>query len=215
MNKQMTLCVLLAGVFLFFAGCWNNVDSVQQTRPANSLVPFGPALEKAFTDCTWKSIPGEGKEKQVQFEGKISGGLHAFAIGELNTASKVTVLSEACTYLGALIKSGKAGSDPLITFDTGLYPITAEGVVKTEELGAYLDIPENRKTMLALEDFYRKRFWEQGSPVAIVFAVTGIKEGKVVRASNPHWDIDPKFAGKPENVMAMVYEYVKPLLTVE
>ncbi len=205
----------LAVLTVFASGCWNNVDSVQQAHPAYSNVPYGPAFENSFTNCAWKTIAGEGNKKQVQFEGRISSELHAFALGKLNTASQVTLFNQACAYLGALIKIGKAAGDSLITFDIAGYPINPDGSVKTEQLGAFLDEPGNRKAVLALEEFYRKRFWEQDSPVVIVFNVSGIKEAKIVKVSNHHWDVDPQCAGKPEDLIAMIYEFIKPLLSVE
>jgi hypothetical protein len=114
-----------------------------------------------------------------------------------------------------LQKNGKAAGDPLITFDTAVYPIGSDGLVKSDMAGAFLDAPENKSKITALEDFYRKRFWEKGSPVTIVFEVTGMKEAKATKVSNPHWDNDPQFAGKPDVIIATVYEYIKPMLSVQ
>ena len=93
MYRIIVSFLAFTGVVLFSAGCWNNVDSTQQAHPAYSQIPFGPAFENAFTDCIWKTIPGEGKEKQVQFDGKISAELHTHAVGKLKKVSKITVSS--------------------------------------------------------------------------------------------------------------------------
>jgi hypothetical protein len=197
------------------AGCWNNVDSAQQANPEGSNIPYGAALNNAFTDGVWKTLPGGGKIKQVQFDAKISRELHDYCVGKLTKGPLMDLFTQSCGYLGMLIKNNKVTGDPLINFDTTVYPINADGSVQMDRAGAYLDDADNRKAVLALEDFYIKRYWESGSPVTIVFDVSGIKKAKPSKCSGLHWDYDPKFAGKPDMIVSTVYEYVKPLLLVK
>lgn len=212
-----SLCALFscASLAFFAAGCWNSIDSAQQAKPKSSLIPYGAAFQNAFTDCTWISGSGPNGEKTVQFEGKISGSLHSAAAGVLHNVAERTVFSAACTYLGALQKAGKVQGDPLLTFDTAVYPIGADGTAGYDAVGAYLDNPENRSAVLSLDNFYRKRFWEEGSTVTVTFAVDGVKEARVTKVSNLHWDYDPQFANNPETVLKVVYDYVKPIIVVQ
>ena len=78
MYRIIDVFLAFTGVMLLSAGCWNDVDSVQQADPADSQIPYGPAFENAFTHCTWKKIPGEReKESGRQFDGKSLKNLHA------------------------------------------------------------------------------------------------------------------------------------------
>lgn len=84
------------------AGCGSNVNKVKAGSWENSSITNEKAFAKAFENGVWADAKNEKGEKVVQFTGKISQGLHDFAVEKLHKSDTRIVFVSACNYLAAI-----------------------------------------------------------------------------------------------------------------
>jgi hypothetical protein len=208
------LCFLLPAAFLcgiLFSGCGDNVTVVKRGVFANdSSVTYEKAFSAAFSDGKWSEVPGNNNEKLVQFTGKITPGLHEYAVGIFQKGKTRIKFGSACVFLSGLIKSGKVADDKGITFNIRDYPINSNGIIYFDRMGDFTDTADNKGKMDTLIGFYESRYFETGTPVLFQWGVYA--RGKVIKAitaSNPNWDIDNGLANNPQNILGKVFGYAK------
>lgn len=204
-----------ASAVLFLAiiaiGCESDIDRVKAWHWANNeTTTFRAAFETAFENGVWTEIPAGKKEKVVQFTGKISPGLHEFAVSKMNTLTERILISMSMNYLASLVKSGKVANDPALKIHIGDYPINKSGMIIYDFMEGFTELKDNRAKAETLISFYRSRYWESGTDVLFQWRIYA--RGKIIRtikASNPHWDNDILFSGMPENILKVVFDYHK------
>jgi hypothetical protein len=196
---------------LLLNGCGSNVDMVTGSFwERDKTITYGAAFSTAFENGTWSEVQIDKKEKGVQFTGRISPGLHYYALENLNKNDARIQFSSAFNYLATLIKKGKVSNDKEITFDIRNYPINKSGMIIYDIMEDYLSSKDNIEKRNTLISFYRKRYWEAGSNVLFLWQVYAHgKILRVVKVSNPHWDDDVLFSNKPDNILKMVFDYAK------
>jgi hypothetical protein len=176
----------------------------------DKTITYEAAFSTSFENGTWSEVQTDKNEKGVQFTGRISPGLHYYALESLGKNSASIQFSLASNYLATLIKNGKVSSDKGITFDIHNYPINKSGMIIYGIMEGYITSKDNMEKMNTLVAFYRKRYWESGSSVLFQWRVfANGKVLKVVKVSNPHWDDDGLFSNKPDTILKMVFDYAK------
>lgn len=209
-NKILAAAILLS-LSLVSVGCQKAPDKVKNGfMDDEKSLTYGQAFSTVFDEGVWTETKDESGEKVIQFTGKISSGLHEFAIGKLGKSSENSIFYSSCNYLASLVKKGIITDDSTLTINLRDYPVTSTGHLLSDIMGDYASSPDNRPKMQALNMFYMKRYWEEGSDVLFQFKlyVRG-RVIKVVGMSNKHWDNDFIFSNKPENVLRIVLEYAK------
>lgn len=210
MGKNALVFLLAASAFVMVVtGCESNIDKVKRGSWGNYTAPYEKAFMAAFENGVWTETKDEKGEKLVQFTGKISKGLHDFAVGKLSTSDEKSIFTFACSYLAVLIRHGTISKDPDVTFDPAKYPVK-NGVFVPALVDGYIGSPTNKPLVTALNDYYTKKYWATGSDVRISWGVYA--KGKVLRVktiSNQHWNDDGIFSGKPEIIMKVIFDYAQ------
>jgi hypothetical protein len=214
MSGRNRVFILITSFFiLLIAGCESNVDKAKNgKRTKTEKITYGEVFAKAFDNGVWTEL----KEKDnlgntlIQFTGKISQGLHDYSVDKLNKAGDRINFSTACHYLAAEIQKGVVAQDPDITFDISKYPIGKTGLVFNDRMEDYIGSEDNKGKVAALVDFYKKKYFEDGSDVTIKLSV--IYNGKIIKiydAQNKNWEYDMIFNGKtgPDNVLKAIFDY--------
>ena len=210
MGKNALGFLLAASAFVVvMMGCGSNVDTVKSGTWGKNTLPYEKAFATAFENGVWSETKDEKGEKIVQFNGKISKGLHDFAVGKLSASDEKSVFALACEYLAGRMSDGTISKDPDVTFDPAKYPIRNGRFVPALADG-YISFPANKPFVTALLDYYSKKYWAAGSDVTIQWGVYA--SGKVLKVktiSNPHWDNDDIFRGKPDVIMTVIFDYAQ------
>jgi hypothetical protein len=216
-NTCHTKGVTMTGKLWFFAavpvfvmltaGCGSNVNKVKAVSWENSSVTNEKAFAKAFEGGVWSDAKNEKGEKVVQFTGKISQGIHDFAVEKLHKSDMKFVFVAACNYLAAQYPDGKIPQTPDITFDTAKLPIK-NGTLVSPLVDGYLSNKNNTDSIAQFLGYYDKRYWEAGTDVIIQWGVyAGGKIIKVQKITNKFWDADPTFQGKTELIMKIIFGF--------
>lgn len=210
MVKNALGFLLAASAFVVVAaGCESKIDQVKRGSWGNYTTQYEKAFAAAFDNGVWTETKDKKGEKIVQFTGKISKGLHDYAVGKLSVSDEKSIFSFACGYLAALVRDGKMSKDPDITFDPSQYPIR-NGIFIPALVGGYIGSPTSKPFVTTLVNFYTKKYWATGSDVFIQWGVYA--KGKVLKIktiSNQHWDDDDIFYGKPDIVMKVIFDYAE------
>jgi hypothetical protein len=198
-----------APVFVVLAaGCGSNVDKVKAGSWESSSVTYEKAFSKAFEGGVWADAKDEKGGKVVQFTGKISRGMHDFAVEKLHKSDTKIVFVSACNYLAAQNSDGgKSPQTSELTFDITRLPIK-NGTLIYALVEGYVANKNNADSIAQLIEYYDKRYWEAGTDVVIQWGVyAGGKMIKVQKITNPHWDTDPMFQGKTDIIMKILFGY--------
>ena len=200
--------IAAAPVFVMLvAGCGSNVNKVKAGSWDNSSVTNEKAFTKAFEGGVWSDAKDEKGEKVVQFTGKISQGLHDYAVDKLHKSDIKIVFVSACNYLAAQYPDGKVPESPEITFDTTKLPIK-NGTLVNALVDGYVANKNNADAITQFLSYYDKRYWETGTDVIIQWGVyAGGKIIKIQKITNKSWDADPIFNGKTELIMKIVFGF--------
>ena len=189
------------------AGCGNNVDKVKIGSWGSYSVSNEKAFAKAFEGGVWSDAKDEKGGKVVRFTGKISSGLHDFAVEKLHKSDLKIVFVSACNYLAAQNPDGNSPPDAGITFDTTKLPIK-NGTLVNALVEGYVANKNNADSIAQLIAYYDQRYWETGSDVLIQWEVfAGGKVMQIQKITNKHWDLDPIFQGKTELIMNLVFGF--------
>ena len=189
------------------AGCGSNVNKVKAGSWENSSITNEKAFAKAFENGVWADAKNEKGEKVVQFTGKISQGLHDFAVEKLHKSDTRIVFVSACNYLAAQYPDGKIPQTAELTFDTSKLPIK-NGTLVSALVDGYVSNKNNTDSIAQFIAYYDKLYWETGTDVTIQWGVyAGGKIIKVLNISNKYWDTDPIFQGKTDLIMKVIFGF--------
>jgi hypothetical protein len=210
-NKFLLAAAVPLALLVLLTSCENTSDQVKKGYNGDDkTITYGQAFALAFQNGVWSETKDDQGEKIAQFTGKISTGLHAFALEKKNKSGDRVMFSSACSYLATLVRKGKVAGQPDITFNISDYPITKQGELNFNILDDYISSPDNKEKMNRLNAFYMNRYWEAGTECMIQWKL--LARGKmfsVVKISNQHWDDDGVFTNKPENILPIVFNYAK------
>ena len=189
------------------AGCGSKVDKVKAVSWGSSSVSYEKALSKAFEGGVWSEAIDEKGNKVVQFTGKISKGMHDFAVEKLHKSDNRIIFVSACNFMAAQNPDGKNPPTADIKFDTTKLPIK-NGTLVNALVDGYVSNKNNADSITQIINYYDQKYWETGTDVLIQWGVySGGKIIKIEKIMNSYWNIDPIFQGKTELIMNVVFSF--------